>query len=64
MALAIASIPVLTGEAGKNFEAEAQKTYEAYLNRSEAEKQIVAERYEKGMAAVHKVLAKSHIGKK
>jgi hypothetical protein len=64
MALAIASIPVLTGNVAKDFEDKAQKSYEDYLNRSEAEKEIVAERYEKGMATVKKVLAKSHIGKK
>lgn len=62
MALAIASVPVLTGEAAERFEAEAQKNYEKYLNRSETEKKEVAERYERGMEMVRQVLAKSHIG--
>jgi hypothetical protein len=64
MALAIASIPVLTGDAAKNFEAQAQKSYEDFQNRSEAENEKVTERYEKGMAMVRQVLAKSHIGEK
>jgi hypothetical protein len=64
MAIAIASIPVLTGEVGRNFEAQAQQTYEKHLNRSEAEKQETAERYVKGMSLVEKVLTKSHVGKR
>jgi hypothetical protein len=64
MALAIASIPVLTGDAAKNFEAQAQKSYEDFQNRSEAENEKVTERCEKGMAMVRQVLAKSHIGEK
>lgn len=61
MALAIASVPVLTGEAAERFEAEAQKSYERYLNRSESEQKEVAERYERGMEMVRRVLAKSHL---
>lgn len=64
MALAIASIPVLTGAVAENFEAQAQKSYEEFLNRTDSEKQIVAEKYEKGMTMVHRVLAKSHIGRR
>ena len=64
MAMAIASVPVLTGEVAKKFEAEAQSNYEKYINRSEEEKRNVAERYERGMEMVRKVLAKSHIGSK
>ncbi len=64
MALAISSIPVLTGDAANDFENKARQSYESYLNRSETEKRIVAEHYAKGMATVNKVLAKSHIGKK
>ena len=59
MALAIASIPVLTGAVAENFEAQAQKSYEEFLNRTDSEKQIVAEKYEKGMTMVQRVLAKS-----
>lgn len=62
MASTIASVPVLTGEVAERFETEAQKNYEKYLNRSESEKKAVAERYERGMELVRKVLAKSHIG--
>lgn len=62
MALAIASIPVLTGEVAEKFEAAAEKNYEKYLNRSEAEKREVAVRYMRGMELVKQVLAKSHIG--
>ncbi len=61
MALAIASVPVLTGEVAERFEAEAQKTYEKYINRSEKEKKETAERYERGMEMVKQMLAKSHI---
>ena len=62
MALAIASVPVLTGEVAEKFETEAQKSYEKFLNRSQSEKKDVAERYERGMKIVKQVLAKSHIG--
>ena len=41
MALPIASIPVLTGEVAEQFEAEAQATYQRFLNRTEAEKKAV-----------------------
>lgn len=64
MAMAIASVPVLTGEVAEKFETEAQNNYEKDLNRSEEEKKNVAERYERGMEMVRKVLAKSHIGGK
>lgn len=64
MALAISSVPVLTGEVAEKFEAEAQQTYENYLNRSEDEKEAVSERYKRGMEMVKRVLAKSHIGAK
>lgn len=62
MALAIASVPVLTGEAAEKFEAEAQENYEKYLNRSESEEKEIAKRYERGMEIVKQVLSKSHIG--
>lgn len=62
MALAISSVPVLTGEVAEKFETEAQKTYEKYLNRNEKEKKEATERYERGMELVNRMLAKSHIG--
>ncbi len=43
MALPIASIPVLTGEAAQRFEAEAQANYQRSLNRTEQEKKAEAE---------------------
>ena len=62
MAIEIASIPVLTGEVAERFEAEAQATYESYLHRTDGEEMSICERYEKGMALVHQVLAKSELG--
>lgn len=38
MALPIASIPVLTGEAAQHFEERAQANYQRYLNRTEEQK--------------------------
>ena len=38
MALAIASVLVLTGEVTEKFESQAEKTYEEYLKRSSEEK--------------------------
>lgn len=61
MALAISSIPVLTGEVADYFESEAQKTYEQYMNRSAKEKASVQEKYKRGQELVNKVLSKSHI---
>ncbi len=61
MALTIASVPVLTGKVGEQFETEAQKAYNDYLNRNDEEKRTVSENYEKGMEIVRSVLAKSHI---
>lgn len=61
MALEIASIPVLTGEAAERFESMAEKAYENFLNRSDAEKEEVARRYEKGMRLVNEVLSKSKL---
>ena len=34
MALAIASVPVLTGKVAEQFEAQAEKTYQEYLRRT------------------------------
>ena len=44
MALPIASIPVLTGEVARRFEAEAQANYEKFLNRTPEEEKAVRER--------------------
>lgn len=54
MALPIASIPVLTGEVARRFEAEAQKTYEKFLHRTPEEEKSVREKYDRGMAIVKK----------
>lgn len=64
MALPIASIPVLTGEVAERFEAEAQATYQRYLNRSEEEKKVEAEALERGFAKLRRMLAKAHLGDK
>lgn len=64
MATAIATIPVLTGEAAARFEAEAQATYEKSLHRTEAEKRELAERNRRGMEMVRQVLAKSKLDKR
>lgn len=64
MALPITSIPVLTGEAARRFEAEAQKTYEQFLHRTPEEEKSVREKYDRGMAIVKKVLANSKLDKR
>jgi hypothetical protein len=61
MALPIATVPVLTGEAAERFEAEAQKNYEKFLNRTDSERKAIHEQYERGMAIVKKVLANSSL---
>ncbi len=62
MATAIATIPVLTGEAAERFEAEAQATYEHSLHRTESDKRELAERNRRGIEMVRKILAKSNLG--
>ena len=49
MALPIASIPVLTGEVARRFEAEAQANYQKMLHRTPEEEQAVREQYHRGM---------------
>lgn len=61
MALAIASIPVLTGDVAEKFENQAQKTYEDYTHRSDEEKKKAKVQYERGMKMVQKILAKSKL---
>lgn len=61
MALAIASIPVLTGDVAEKFERQAQETYEAYTHRNEEEKRAAKAQYEQGMRMVQKILAKSKL---
>ena len=62
MALPIASIPVLTGEVARRFEAEAQANYEKFLNRTPEEERAVREKFDRGMERVRKMLAKAHFG--
>lgn len=64
MALPIASIPVLTGEVARRFEAEAQKNYEKFLHRTPEEEKAIKEKYDKGMAIVRKVLENSQLGRR
>lgn len=61
MALPIASIPVLTGNAARQFEAQAQANYQSLLNRTEEEKKADAEALEKGFAKLRRMLAKAHL---
>lgn len=61
MALAISSIPVLTGEVAEKFERQAQQTYETYLHRTEDQKKKAKAQYEQGMKMVQKILAKSKL---
>lgn len=64
MALPIASIPVLTGEVARRFEAEAQRNYERYLNRTEEEQRADEEALEKGFADLRFILSNAHLGGK
>lgn len=61
MALAISSIPVLTGDVADKFEHQAQKSYEAYSNRTEEEKKRIKAQYDKGMKMVQTILKKSKL---
>ena len=63
MALPIASIPILTGEVAEEFEAKAQDNYNKYLNRTDEEKKVVQDQFERGMSIVKKVLANSQLKK-
>ena len=60
MALAIASVPVLTGEVAEKFESQAEKTYEEYLKRASEEKNKDAH-YEESIQKVRSILAKSKL---
>lgn len=62
MALPIASIPVLTGEVARQFEAEAEANYQWYLNRTEEEKKADEAILEKKFAELYEMLAKAHLG--
>ena len=64
MALPIASIPVLTGEVARQFEAEAQANYELYINRSEEEKKADEAILEKKFAELYDMLSKAHLGRR
>ena len=64
MALPIASIPVLTGEVARQFEAEAQANYEWYINRSEEEKKADEAILEKKFAELYDMLSKAHLGRR
>lgn len=64
MALPIASIPILTGDVARRFEAEAQANYQRYLNRSEEEIKADEAILEKKFAELYKMLSKAHLGRK
>lgn len=59
-----ASIPVLTGEVARRFEAEAQANYQKMLHRTPEEEQAVREEYNRGMEIVRMVLEHSEIGRR
>lgn len=61
MALAITSIPVLTGDAAEKFERHAQQNYQSYLHRTKEQKEQSNARYEQGMKMVQEILAKSKL---
>lgn len=58
MASAIASVPVLTGQAAEKFEAQAKKTYDEYLKRRSCPKDKSIH-YEHGVQMVKSILEKS-----
>ncbi len=63
MAIAIATIPILTGKVARDFEAEAQKTYKEYLRRQSIP-ELHAEDvrlYDERMQWLKKILNKSEI---
>ena len=61
MASPIASIPVLTGDVARRFEAEAQANYQHYLNRSEEERKADEAILKKKFAELYKMLSKAHL---
>lgn len=60
MALAIVSVPVLTGKVAEQFEAQAKKTYQEYLRRT-SEPDTTRPKYEQGVLMVKKILAKAKL---
>lgn len=62
MAIAIASIPVLTGKAAEDFEAQAEENYRQYVKRTR-KPQATASTYEQGVEMVRAILAKSQLKK-
>lgn len=62
MALPIASIPELTGDAAQRFEDEAQKNYQRQLNLTDEERQAEARALEIGFSKLRRMLAKAHLG--
>lgn len=63
MAQKIASMPVLTGEVGRRFEARAQKAYKEYLRKAnnKAERERTNAEYKAGMEMVRAILTKSKL---
>ena len=62
MAIAIASIPVLTGKAAEDFETQAEENYRQYVKRARRP-QATASTYEQGVEMVRAILAKSQLKK-
>ena len=64
MALPIASIPVLTGEVARCFEAEAQANYQRYINCTEEEKKADETILEKNLPSCRVCCQKPHLGRR
>lgn len=62
MALPIASIPILTGEVARQFEAEAEANYQKYINRTADEKKADDEFLNKKFEELYSILSKAHLG--
>ncbi|MGN0210805.1 MAG: hypothetical protein ACI391_06795 [Muribaculaceae bacterium] len=61
MALPIASIPVLTGEVARQFESQAQESYEQYVRCSADEKKIAAQTLKQGFDELRQILASANL---
>lgn len=61
MALPVASIPVLTGEVGRQFEAMAEENMKRYLNRTPSEVEEANAVFAERLAQMKRILAKSKL---
>lgn len=61
MALPIASIPVLTGEVGRQFEAQAAENYKRYLDRTPGEVEAAKVALAQNLARLETILKKAKL---